>query len=89
MWCWFGRATAHRRRRAKPWLGALALVKSAGLKKLVVLLGLLESETAAVRATMMACADATYVYTATKPSAKARTLGKVTIGVMDVAAARG
>ena len=73
----------------KALLGALPLVKTAGLKKAAVLLGLLESETAAVRAVMMACADATYVYTATKPTAKARTLAKVTIGVMDVAAARG
>ena len=72
----------------KAVLGAMALVKSAGMKKLGVLLGLLESETAAVRAAMLACADATYVYTATKPSAKARSLSKVVLGVMDLAAVR-
>ncbi|QCB45460.1 leucyl aminopeptidase [Hydrogenophaga sp. PAMC20947] len=73
----------------KALLSATALVKTAGLKKMVVFLGLLESETAAIRSVMLACADATYVYTATKPTAKARTLTKVTIGVMDVAAAKG
>ena len=72
----------------KATIAAVGALKAADVKKLGVMLGWLESEAVAVRAVMGACADASYVYTVTKPSAKARSLVQVTLGVMDVAAVR-
>jgi leucyl aminopeptidase len=66
----------------------MAGVKWPGVKKLGLMLGLLPGEAAAVSAAMMACADASYVYTSTKPSAKARSLHHVAVGVSQAASAR-
>ncbi len=63
-------------------------LKLPGVKKLGLVLSLLPKDAASVRAAMMACADATYVYTSTKPSAKARTLQQVVVGVAQAAQAR-
>ncbi|MBA4261567.1 MAG: leucyl aminopeptidase [Comamonadaceae bacterium] len=66
----------------------MAGLKLPGVKKLGLVLSLLPKGDASVRAAMMACADATYVYTSTKPSAKARTLQQVVVGVPQAAQAR-
>jgi len=65
----------------------MALLKQPGVKKLGMLLSLLDHDARSVRSAMMACADATYCFTTTKPSAKARTIGQVVVGVSDAAAA--
>ena len=59
----------------------LAHLKAPGIKKLGVLLCLLEQEVQAVRPSMMAAADATYSYVTTKPSAHQRALKQVYLGV--------
>ncbi|MDP2021893.1 MAG: M17 family peptidase N-terminal domain-containing protein, partial [Hydrogenophaga sp.] len=72
----------------KAVLAGMALLKQPGVKKLGLLLSLLDQDALAVRVAMMACADATYCFTTTKPSAKARTISQVVLGVSDAAAAR-
>ncbi|MDR7149530.1 leucyl aminopeptidase [Hydrogenophaga palleronii] len=64
---------------------AVALVKLPSVKKLGIVLSLLPDDGQSVRAAMQACADATYTYTTTKPSAKGRALQRVTVGVGKVA----
>ncbi len=64
----------------------VAQLKLPNVKKLGLLLSLLPDDGHAVRAAMQACADATYMYTTTKPSAKARALQRVTVGVGKAAA---
>jgi leucyl aminopeptidase len=59
----------------------LASLKLASIKKLGLLLSLLPDDEASVRAAVQACSDATYSYTATKPSAKPRFLRQVVLGV--------
>lgn len=66
----------------------MATLKLPAVKKLGLVLSLLPETDMTTRAAMMACADATYVYTSTKPSAKARTLQQVVVGVAQVAQAR-
>ena len=66
----------------------LAQLKAPGLKKLGILLSLLDKDSEAVRAAMMAVADATYSYVTTKPTAQSRVLRQVTLGVKAVAASR-
>ena len=66
----------------------MALLKQPGLKKLGLVLSLLEKGSAAVRASMQACADASYTYTTTKPSAKARAVQQVVLAVSDATRAR-
>lgn len=66
----------------------LSHLKQAGLKKLGVVLGLLPLCEGQVRTAMAACADATYSYTTTKPSAKARGFSQVVIGVSDASKAK-
>jgi len=70
----------------------MAGLKLPGVKKLCMVLSLLPDAGAATDATisaaMMASADATYMYTSTKPTAKARTLQHVVVGVAQVASAR-
>jgi len=65
-------------------------LKLPAVKKLAILLSLLPvaDADAATGAAVMACADATYVYTSTKPSAKARTLQQVVVGVAQATSAR-
>jgi leucyl aminopeptidase len=66
----------------------MSSLKLPAVKKLGLVLSLLPASDAAVRAAMMACADATYVYTSTKPTAKARALQQVLVGVAQSALAR-
>jgi leucyl aminopeptidase len=60
---------------------AVASLKQPGIQKIALLLSLVEPGSDAVCAAVQACADASYVYTHTKPSAKARALRKVLLGV--------
>jgi leucyl aminopeptidase len=66
----------------------MAALKQPGVKKIGLVLSLLNAGNDSVRAAVSACAEATYVYTTTKPSAKARALQQVTVGVSDAAAVR-
>ncbi|MDR7096073.1 leucyl aminopeptidase [Hydrogenophaga laconesensis] len=66
----------------------IASLKLPGVKKLGLVLSLMSASSDAVRAAVQTCADATYTYTTTKPSAKARTLQQVVVGVTDAAVAR-
>jgi len=59
----------------------VAQLKLPGVKKLGLVLSLLPDHGHDLRAAMQACADATYIYTTTKPSAKSRALQRVTVGV--------
>ena len=56
-------------------------LKQPQVRKLGLVLGLLSDSDAVVQAAVGAVAEATYVYTHTKPSAKARGLQKVIVGV--------
>ncbi len=66
----------------------MSSLKQPAVKKLGLVLSLLPLADGAVRAAMLACADATYVYTSTKPTAKARTLQQVVVGVEQTGPAR-
>ncbi len=66
----------------------LAGLKLPQVKKLGLVLCLMAESTAAVQAAVTSCADATYVYTHTKPSAKARQLQQVTVVVSQAEAVR-
>ena len=63
---------------------AMAQVKSSGPKRVVVFAG--DASEVALRAAMLALADATYTYTTTKRKADARSLEKVTIATPDARA---
>lgn len=67
---------------------AMASLKLPQVKKLGLVMGLLPDNGSAVQAALMACADTTYVYTHTKPTAKARHLQRVTVGVTQPDAVR-
>jgi leucyl aminopeptidase len=79
-----GSATAVR----KAMTAGLSQLKVPGVKKLGVLLSLLERDATVVRTAMTAAADATYSYVTTKPSAHARSLQQIVLGVKDLAASR-
>jgi leucyl aminopeptidase len=64
----------------------LASLKQPNIKKLGLVLSLLDNNDGAVRAAVQACADASYTYTTTKPSAKARALQQVVVAVADASA---
>ncbi len=66
----------------------LGSLKQPGIQRLGLVLSLLPAEAAAVRAAVEACADATYCYTTTKPSAKPRGLKRVLLGVTRAEAVR-
>jgi leucyl aminopeptidase len=66
----------------------MSSLKQPGIKKLGLVLSLFDANDDAVRAAVQTCADATYTYTTTKPSAKVRTLQQVVVGVENVAAVR-
>ncbi|MCU0762726.1 MAG: leucyl aminopeptidase [Hydrogenophaga sp.] len=68
--------------------GAMAHLKHPGVKKAALVLSLLPNPARVLRAAMSGCTEATYSYTTTKPSAKARTLEKLVIGVDAVADAK-
>lgn len=67
---------------------ALSLIKVAGVKKVGVLLSLLAGDAAGVQTAMTAVSDASYCYVTTKPSAKAREIREVLLGVKDAASAK-
>jgi leucyl aminopeptidase len=68
---------------------AIAAIKQPGVKHLGVVMSLMgKAELAALQPIMMALSDATYSYTETKPSAKARELNKFTLGLSQVTAAK-
>jgi leucyl aminopeptidase len=67
---------------------AIASVKVPSVKKLGVLLSLLPNESSAVRHAMTCVSDTTYAYVTTKPSAKARDIRQVVLGVREVSSAR-
>ena len=70
-------------------VNAMAAIKQPGVKQLGVVLSLMgKAELAALQPIMMALSDATYSYTETKPSAKARELNKVTLGMSQAPAAK-
>lgn len=62
------------------------LGKAQGWKKIVLCLDLLPQGSSAIAAVMEACAEATYSYTHTKPSAKPRSLVQVVLALNDAAA---
>ena len=68
---------------------ATASLKHPGVQKIAVITSLLTLVDDAVRAAVVALADASYAYTTTKPSAKPRHVSKFVIGVADAAAVRG
>ncbi|MES3010694.1 MAG: leucyl aminopeptidase [Pseudomonadota bacterium] len=66
---------------------AVNAIKASRCKQVVLHLGALGNcSDSVVSGAMLAVADATYVYTATKPKAEARSLLAVTLGVADAAA---
>ena len=66
----------------------LTAAKASGIKKVGVLLSLLTDDVAAVKTVMMALSEASYSYVTTKPTAKARELKEVLLGVRDAASAK-
>ena len=65
--------------------GAVAALRSAGVRKLAVVLPA-KAEAGAVRAAVTAVSEASYVYVSTKSKAQPRELQKVVIGVADASA---
>ncbi|MGE0099805.1 MAG: leucyl aminopeptidase [Hydrogenophaga sp.] len=59
----------------------VSTLRQPGIQRLGLVLSLLDAGDAAVRAAVQATADATYTFTTTKPSAKARALRQVVLGV--------
>ncbi|MFO1243631.1 MAG: leucyl aminopeptidase [Ramlibacter sp.] len=68
-------------------LAAVGAVKSAPVKRLVLVFAGAPAADA-LQAAMLAAADASYVYTTTKPKAEARKLQQVVLGVTDAAPLR-
>lgn len=67
---------------------AMSGLKSSSVKKVAVLLSGMASDQPTVHSAMVAVADSTYAYVTTKPSATARAIRQVIVGVSDVAVAR-
>ena len=61
----------------------MASLKQPNIKKMGLVLNLLDDSGDAVGAAVQACADASYVYTTTKPSAKARAVQQAVVAVSD------
>lgn len=66
----------------------VAALRQPGVQRLGLVLSLIEANESTVRAAVQAVADATYTFTTTKPSAKARTLRHVVLGVAQATAVR-
>ena len=66
----------------------MSQLKAPGITRLGVVFSLVAVDAEGLRAALQICADASYVYTTTKPSAKPRALAKVTFGVSDASALR-
>lgn len=67
---------------------AMSHLKHPAVKKAALVLSYLPAPESAVRAAMSACAEATYTFTTTKPSAKGRVLQRVFVGVDPTANAK-
>ncbi len=67
---------------------AMSGLKSSSVKKVAVLLSGMANDQPTVHSAMVAVADSTYAYVTTKPSATARAIRQVIVGVSDVAVAR-
>jgi leucyl aminopeptidase len=68
---------------------AAGILKQPGIKHSAVVMNLLgKAEADALQPLMLALSDATYTYTETKPSAKARVLSKITLGLDHATAAK-
>src|SRR5690606_2801872 len=81
-----GQANAAALRKAvTAGVGAL---KGPGVAHLGVVASLVAIDNAGLRAAIQAVAEASYVFTTTKPSAKPRALARVSIGVADAAGLR-
>ncbi len=63
-------------------------LRQPGIQRVAVVLSLLEADDAGVRAAVQAAADATYTFTTTKPSGKARALRQLVLGVSQPAKVR-
>ncbi|MDP2415873.1 MAG: leucyl aminopeptidase, partial [Hydrogenophaga sp.] len=61
----------------------VASLKQPNIQTLGLVLSLLDDNNDAVRMAVQACADASYTYTTTKPSAKARAMKSVVVAVTD------
>ena len=72
----------------KAVMAGVAAAKAPVVRKLGVLLSLLGADAPAVRAAVAAVSECTYAYVATKPSAKAREIRQVVVGVREASAAR-
>ncbi len=66
----------------------MSQLKAPGIARLGVVFSLVAADAEGLRAAMQICADASYVYTTTKPSAKPRALAKTTFGVSDASTVR-
>ena len=69
-------------------MAGVAACKAPHVRRLGICLSLMRDDVSAVRAAMGAVSDATYAYVTTKPTAKARDVREVILGVGDAAAAR-
>jgi len=78
-------AAASVRKAVAAGVGAL---RQPGVQRLGLVLSLMDTSDASVRAAVQAAADATYTFTTTKPSAKARSLRHVVLGVSQPASVR-
>jgi leucyl aminopeptidase len=72
----------------KAVLAGVGALKQPGIRKLGLVFVGLAPQAAAVSAAVQACAEASYSFTTTKPSAKARSLAHVVVGVPQAAAVR-
>lgn len=72
----------------KAVVSALGSLKSPAVKTLGLVLSLLPAASGSLRAAQVAVSEATYTYVETKPSAKARALQRVLLGVVDAPASR-
>ena len=70
-------------------LAAFSALKGARIKRVILLLSAMKSdEVPVIRSAILAAADASYIYTTTKPSSEPRTVQRLVVGVADVAASR-
>jgi len=67
----------------KAMAAAVGALRHPKLRKIGVYLGWLPAQAEALRTAMLTAADATYCYTTTKPSAKARSVSRLLLGVSD------
>lgn len=81
-----GKADAAALRKAVA--AGVGAIKGPGVTHLGLVASLLDIDNAGLRAAIQAVAEASYVFTTTKPSAKPRALTRLSVGVADAAALR-